>query len=206
MVVGAETGVGKSYFMLDMLMAAAVVGPALYVSVEDPPLEVGRRLASGLEAESLQVGFPDTARLSTVLGYLDEARRLKPALVAVDYLQLIGYDGPVQAWGKADAVSRTCAELKSAAKAGGFPLVLGSQLRRAMADERGAFPHLGRIKESGDVENQSEFVVMLGSNARGVRAEVLKAKSAPVGAFARYRRGAGGVLVEDNEAFGAEDT
>jgi replicative DNA helicase len=208
MVVGAETGVGKSYFTLGALLAASAVGPTAYVSLEDPLLEVGRRLdahaRAGADIGTTLVACPDSARLGALLELLEAPELRGAALVGVDYLQLVGYDVGVAAWSKADAVSRTVTELKSAAKRGGYPLILVSQLRRSAAGEAGQFPSLGRLKESGDIENQAEFVVMLGANARGVRAELLKAKAAPAGAMARYRRGAGGVLVptatDDEEA------
>jgi hypothetical protein len=197
-IVGGETSVGKSFFMLSMLSAAARAGGgALYISLEDPPLEVGRRLAAGLAAPGLRVCCPPDTRLSTVLGILADPALRGVVLVGVDYLQLVTFDSDIQAWSKADSISRTASELKSGAKAAGVTLLLGSQLRRASANEAGGFPTLGRLKESGDLENMAEVVIMLGSNTRGVRAEVLKCKAAPVGALMRYQRGPGGVLVED---------
>lgn len=205
-IVAGPTNVGKSFFLLALLAEAARrdARPSLYVSLEDPELEVGRRCSSGLGHAGLMVSVPDRNHLSDVVGLITEAGRAGMGWVGVDYLQLVAYDGGVQAWSKADAVSRTTAELKAEAKRAGVALALGCQLRRAGQGELNTFPSLHTLKESGDLENMAEFVIMLGANARGVKAVALKVKSGPVGASQRYVRGQGGVL-EPVRAGGVDD-
>lgn len=195
-VVGGRTGVGKSFFTLSMLHGAAARGerPVVYASFEEPELEVGRRAAAGLGHSRLLACCPERALLSSALDVIDEAGKLGAGWVLIDYAQLLGYDGPIQVWSKADSVSRLVAELKSAAKRAGVPLLVVSQLRRPTQAEGEAFPSIFQLKESGDIENMAEYIILLGGGAKSVRVEVCKAKSAPVGAFQRYARGRGGVL------------
>lgn len=193
LVVGARTNNGKSYFVLELAVALAVAGfPVAYLSAEDAPHEVGRRLeAIGYHGPLLAAGFPEP-RVSAMLAAIEEAGRAGAKFVVIDYLQVLGYDLDVQVFGEVGAVSRAAAELKAACKRAGVVGVLVSQLRRPMGNGGGPLPvpNLHELKGSGDIENVAEWVVLLWQNrARtGVTTEVAKSKSGAVGARGRFRR------------------
>jgi replicative DNA helicase len=201
-VVGAYTNIGKSFFVLGALSLMAHVGPVLYVSLEDPPAEVGRRLSLGLAHHNLWVAFPDTLTVSGVARATDDwARRVQdPAGVCFDYLTCLAYDGATHPYGKADEVTRVLAELKGIGRRHGVPCTVVSQIRRRSTEESASpergVPPMSTLKESGNIENMAEVVVMLGGVAggAGLLAEVAKAKSARIGARQRYERGPGGQL------------
>jgi replicative DNA helicase len=202
-VLAAGTNVGKTFATLMLARGQAEHGPVVYYSLEDPPREIGRRLDAGLAHPNLFVVFPERNHLSEILASVESlfGGAAPPRFVWVDYLQIIAYDAEIQAWSKADAVSRTTAELKATAKRMGVPLGLNSQLRRVGPEEAGAFPTIHLIKESGDVENMADVILLLGGKPRSeyVTMEISKAKNAPVGERMRFRRGPGGVLVPANE-------
>lgn len=194
LVVGARTNHGKSYFVLELAVALAVAGQAVaYLSAEDAPHEVGRRLeAIGYRGELLVAGFPEP-RLSAMLAAIEAAGKAGAKFVVIDYLQVLGYDLDVQVFGEVGAVSRTAAELKAACKRAGVVGVLVSQLRRPSQFGGGGAlppPNLHELKGSGDIENIAEWVVLLWQNrARtAVRVEVVKAKSGAVGGQGRFQR------------------
>lgn len=206
-VLGAATNVGKTFLSLSMARGFAEQGrgPVVFYSLEDAPPEIGRRLDLGLSDPNLYVVFPPDGNLTRLLDDM-EALDPVPSAILVDYLQLVGYDdatrrgverGLVPAWGKADAVSRSTAALKACAKRLGVPLVLNSQLRRVPRDEARAFPTIDLLKESGDIENMSDVILLMGGRPRKetVTVEISKAKNAPVGERMKYARGPGGVLV-----------
>lgn len=203
-IVGAGTNVGKTYAALMLARGQAEHGPAVVYSLEDPPKEIGRRLDVGLAHPNLYVVFPERNHLSEILASIESlfaGSGPKPRFVWVDYLQLIAYDADIQAWSKADAVSRTTAELKACFKRVGVPGGVLSQLRRVGPEEAGSFPTIHLLKESGDIENMAEVILLLGGKPRSefVTMEISKAKNAPVGDRCRFRRGAGGVLVPVDE-------
>lgn len=200
-IIGGRPGAGKSFFTLELLSrsARAMGRPCVYASLEEPRLEVGRRLA-GLEHEQLLIACPDSSRLTPVLELVDEAGRLGAGWVAIDYVQLLDNDTDYKPWGRGDAVSYSAKALKGAAKRAGVPLLLVSSLKRP-ADGQGAhMPSLYDLKETGDLEYSAEVVIMLAGRQESCKAEVLKAKSARAGSSQRYQRSSNGRLLEETES------
>jgi replicative DNA helicase len=200
-IIGASTNVGKSFFALGMLRAMAEEGPVAFVSVEDPEEEVGRRAYEGLSHPNLLVSFPPNGTLSEVLAAVAEAKAAGCRYAIADYAQLIAYDGPVQVFGEAHALKRTVIEYKSELKRLAMPGALTSQVRRPQAGEGPmTLPTLQMLSESSQIEKSAEVVILLGGTPRSarVRAVVAKAKNAPVGASARFRRGPGGRLIQES--------
>ncbi len=192
LVVGARTNTGKSFFVLELASAQAAAGNrTCYLSLEDPPHEVGRRLAAGLAHPDLFVGFPE-ARLSAVVAAVEAAAQAGAKFVVVDYVQLVAFDGDVQVFGEAGAAGRTVVELKQAFKRAGVVGVLVSQLRRPSTQGGGPppVPSLYELRGTSDIENVAEWVVLLWQNRSrsGVTVEVAKSKSGAVGARGRFRR------------------
>lgn len=202
-VVGGRTGVGKSYFSL--LLLGCSREPALYVSLEDGVPEVGRRCAgmNPKRREQVLLFHPHNPRLSAVLTAIRTAVEESDArVVVVDYLQLLRYDGVVNAWSQTDQIHNTLIELKSAARELGFALILNVQIRRPMqfGGELQA-PTLHELKDSASIENSAELVVLLHEDEHGlVSARVAKSKSSKRQGRALYARDEStGWLVETDE-------
>lgn len=206
-VIGAATNMGKTFFMLGMAHGAADAGVnAGLVSCEDPLPEMGRRLSLFGDTGHGFVSVPAHPKLSTIRAVLSEGTRIY-GLKAwyVDYLQAIRYDESAPVFSPKDTATTIVQYLKGDAREHGVPLVLGSQLRRPPADAVGPTrPTMHWLKESGDIENMAEYVLLLSAQDRKtIRCEVAKAKNAETGQEVLYRRGAGGRLeLVDDVDFG----
>lgn len=215
-VVAARTNVGKSMLTLHMLHDVAVAGgTAVYVSCEDAPHRVGRRLHEcGYGHERLLCAFPEDRTLAGVVEVVEAAAKLdpKPSVIAVDYIQLLGYTGDVQVFSDAVAAGRTFIELKAALKRAGILGIVVSQVKRppSYGGHGGPppFPSLFDLKDSSRIEDGAEFVLLMGPmrDRRGVVVELAKGKDCEVGARLRMRRGAGGRLEAVADEAPAEDS
>jgi len=196
-VVGARTSVGKTFFALHVVSASSV--PALFVSLEDSLSELGRRAAQippSRRAEVL-VSTPVRPRLSAVLEAIRASSGVR--LVVVDYIQLIQYDGNVDAWSKMDQVRQILIELKALSRERGFATVITSQLRRpgVSVDGSSSEPTLYELRDASDIENSAEVVILLHAlNSNQIRVKVAKSKSTPSGGKALFRRAQDGFLEE----------
>lgn len=195
-VVGADTNTGKSFFSL-MICANAPV-PTLYVSLEDPPDEIGRRAAS-LPAKALQ-----RVQVSFQRGSMEEVAETireacvgaqAPRMVVVDYLNQLSYSGQATVWGRNDEVRECVKELRALTRELGLVIVLAAQTRDRADYSKP--PTRYDLAESASIRRSAEVIVMLHAPERGVVVAILdKAKSVETGATATYRRGPEGVLVE----------
>lgn len=186
-VFGARTHVGKSYFALSAVEGLLQRGekPGV-ISVEDPKrLWAARGLASStrIPAERLRRGLVNDrekaesataarewclrdARIVPAVGaHIDVVlaamahlvRECGATVLLVDYLQAIASEGR-------DPRQQTDAKLtamKSAAARLGVPWILFSQLRRP--DEVSKLwtePHISELKESGEIENRAEAILL----------------------------------------------
>lgn len=214
-VVGGRTGEGKSFFGLKLLEAAST--PALYISCEDGESEVGRR-ATAFPSDRLAnvwLAVPRRPRLSAILRLIASAfgeGKPNPRLILLDYIQLIQYDGEVAAWSQTDAIGITIAELKALGRELGFVLVLNGQLRRpSLGVSDSDFPNLWDLRDSANIENSAEVVILLHGPGAEVEVRVAKNKSGRRGAAARFRRGGNGAFVPvpvevDVDLFGDGET
>ncbi len=186
--LAGATSVGKTAFALAIAANVAEAGgPVLFVSVEMDSRAianrllqarskiVGGRLRTGnLSPEELQIREATAAeiqqwrfsicdRTSTVGSIKIYARRLamrwkqRVGLIVVDYLQLLK---PISGKTRAQEIGGLALELKRLAMDTGTPVLLLSQLNREGARE-GRPPSLYSLKESGDVENHSNVVLLL---------------------------------------------
>lgn len=193
-VVGARTNVGKSYLTLGALASVASSGSrAAYVSCEDPPTRVGRRLEALGAPSTLLCGWPERRESGCVVRLLEEAAEAGCVVVGVDYLQCLAYSGGVAVFNEVGAAARVVDDLKSAAGRVGVCLLAVSQIRRPPPTEAGAvppFPRLWELKETSRIEDAAEAVLLLGPtrDRQGVRVELAKSKDGEVGASARLRR------------------
>lgn len=197
-IVGGRTGHGKSFFGLELLRSTET--PALYISCEDPESEVARR-AIGMPLARLQeilLVVPRRPRLSAVVRAIETAfaEGHLPRLVMLDYIQLVQYDGEVAAWSQTDAIGMIISELKALGRELGFVLVLNAQLNRpkerAYADD---FPNLWDLRDSANLENAAEAVILLHGPGDIVEVRVCKNKSGRNGNHARFSRGPNGFFL-----------
>lgn len=197
MVLGGRSGAGKSYLGLKLLETCLQAG--LYVSLEDPAAEVARRAEAYSSARLGEVGLviPKRPRLSIICREIREAfsEDFAPRMVVIDYIQLIQYDGDVQAWSQTEQIGMIIAELKSLGRELGFVTVLLSQLKRPDRDNRNAFPTLWDLRDSSNIENSAEAVILLQDHGDQVEARLAKNKSGKRGTVQWFDRGSNGYLV-----------
>ena len=133
---------------------------------------------------------------------LDAMRRLVReegcGVLVVDYLQAIRFD-LVKGHRYDKIVADACKRIKGLAADLGVPLILTSQIKRPDRRGRGGGdpePSLEDLKETGDIENESEAVLMLWrpERARPVRCRVSKSKNTEGGELFDVIRGSAGVV------------
>jgi len=207
-IIGGRTGAGKSSLMLGSALQQASYGARVgIVSCEDAadiwgeralghfvqePMDrlLGAQLAMG-GTDALGRALEHLKRVGVVLCYalnrpLADVLAAVRALIAdgceviyVDYIQavLLGRGD------RKELVSEAAQRLKSECQLHGVPLVLGSQLSRADRRDRFAEPSENDLKETGDLENMTEVVVLLWkeSDAETARAlgKISKVKWSP---------------------------
>lgn len=192
LVVGARTNVGKSMLTLGLL-AGAGYAKTCYVSCEDPPWRVGRRLEALGAGLRILCAWPERRESGAVERCLQEAAGAGCVLVGVDYLQCLAYSGGVACFNEVGAAARVVDDLKHAAGRAGVALLAVSQIRRPPPLSEGGlppFPKLWELKETSRIEDAAEVVLLLGPtrDRRGVVVELAKCKDGEVGARARLRR------------------
>lgn len=190
--VAGRTGTGKSFFGVQLLAACEERG--LYVSLEDPIREVGRRVSAlpkDVQAR-LFVAAPFSPRLSGVMRTVrDAVEQHGVRVVVIDYLQLLAYDGGVGAWSLADQIHHTINDLKALARETGFVLVLCAQVRRPSFNYEDVAPSLAELKDSSSIENSSELVILIHEDDQGlVVARIGKSKTSARSGRQVYTRNA----------------
>jgi replicative DNA helicase len=186
-VVGARSGVGKSSLMIQAAHANARTGvPVDVFSLEMKRHDVLCRLwalESGLPYRTIQrkllnlserrvlreaalrvaewpLRIHDDGELT--LGQIAalarlSARRHGMRLFCCDYAQIVNAEGKDERT-KVSAVSRTLTKL---AKTENVHLMLLSQLRKVPAEQYGKPPHIGDLRETGQLENDCHTAVLL---------------------------------------------
>lgn len=140
--------------------------------------------AASLRGLPLQI-VDSSCRIITPAMVRKLARRIKggPALVVVDYLQLMYPDG------KADSREREIADMSRSMKRLSVeldcPVLLLSQLNRKV-EEGNREPQLSDLRESGAVEQDADIVIMLHSDKRDAQG-----KDVPLKALVRKGRSSG---------------
>jgi len=189
-VIGARTGVGKTVALCTAALAALSRGwQVLYLTLEMTPLEIRRRLLSGYSGTALSDltsgesrGIGDAAsrlalerlwicdaseqpgrRSVTAIGSL--LRRFagryadRPSVVMLDYLQLVM---PSQRYtNRVEQLGDVCRELKAAALGSALPILCAAQVSRAAEQRPGGKPQLSDLRESGEIEQVADQVVLI---------------------------------------------
>ena len=217
-VLGARPSMGKSALALDIaLYAARTTGPALFVSAEMSALELGSRVLAGggVASDRLLAGRlddTDFARLetrraelsgvplliddspgTTILAIRARARRQAArgglALVVVDYLQLVGAER--RGTRREAEVAEISRGLKSLARELHVPVLAVSQLNRGAELRVNKRPLLADLRESGQLEQDADLVLLLH------RAAVYDLDADPLAAelhIAKHRNGPTGLV------------
>lgn len=189
-VVAARTSVGKTAFALTVARnVAAKDGVVLVHSCEMSKEQLFLRLLASeaeVDLRRLRAGRlseVEWTRVSQAVGvlgglrlFIDDmahvscrevrarARSLRAqfgmlALIVVDYLQLMRGSGSFE--NRTQEIGSISRGLKGVAKEMGVPVIALSQLKRAQEGRRDKRPQLSDLRESGDIENDSDTVLML---------------------------------------------
>ncbi len=205
----ARKGTGKSFGLLRQLLLLPAGTQSLYVSLEDPMREMGRRIAASDapvgRKDAVLVAVPERPKLSTVVKLMAESRA---RVVAIDYLQVLQDDSKVSTFDRAGQVRNVVTELKATARQHGQSVLLAAQLRRPAQgggsydasdtfeeDEAPKEPRgtIFEIRDSSDVENQSEAVILIHRLGRKFFDQTVAcAKSRMGGERRKFERGPGG--------------
>ncbi len=226
-IVGARPSFGKTAFVLDIARYIAIEKglPVGFFSLEMSGEQVTDRLIAaeaGVDLWKLRTGrlrdeefgmiqvafdrlnkapfFIEDNPSPNVIQIRSMARRLQAeqgqlALLVVDYLQLIqprkNYDSMVQ------QVTEISRGLKSLARELSIPLLVVSQLSRAVDQRESKIPRLSDLRESGSIEQDADVVMFVAPKV-GARMDVppedenvtdiiiAKHRNGPIGKIALY--------------------
>lgn len=188
MTLAAPTSCGKSALALYIAAKAMSIDevPTAYFSFEMPRKQLLKRMAqsiSGINLRNIQEGtatdddtqlFEDASRqiqgmpfytshnvknaldLSAQCRYLVRKKGVK--LVVIDYLQLIPFDS--KNMGKAEGIADISHKVKQMAIELDVSVLLLAQINREGAKREGALS-LYDLKDSGDIENDADVVLMM---------------------------------------------
>lgn len=188
-IVGARPGIGKSTFVLDCLRHAAARDiPSQLVSLEMPIKEIMERFLSaetGIPLAMIRTGQlrPDeeqriTNRVTTLaarpLRLLDKPGASLPyirgetrrgvarhglRLVGIDYIGLI--PSPPGSESRQHAVAEMSRAIKLMVMELGITSITASQLNRQPEQRRDKTPGMADLRESGQVEQDADIVILL---------------------------------------------
>lgn len=187
-IVGAGSNVGKTFFSLALLRGMAESGPAVFLSLEDPELELSRRMsASGYAHPNLHVAFPDPGQ---VLRAFDDLARspLRPVAIGIDYAQCVAFD--------LEGLTHFINGVRARSRETGIVSVVASQINSPPpgVEDKGV-PHFSRCKGARTIGERADVAFMMANGKEHLIVEIGKAKGCATGARARYARGPGGRLV-----------
>lgn len=208
-IIGGRTGSGKSSLMLGCAVLQASAGIRVgIVSCEDSaelwgeralahfsnlPTDdlIGQQLALGGSGEldrvlehlayvGVQLSYPLNRPLSDVLAAVRALLADGCKVIYVDYVQaiLLGREAD-----RKELVRDASQRLKAECQQAGAALVLGSQMTRADKRDRFSEPHESELKETGDLENMTEVVLLLWKTSDAedatARGKITKVKWSP---------------------------
>ena len=188
-ILAARPSMGKTAFALCVARNAAIKGYKVAIfSLEMGKMQLSQRLLSmeaGVDSHRLRTGRLDNNdwmkmsavmdRLSeadiriddtpgiTVMGIKNKCRRMKADsgldLVIIDYLQLMSAEGRVES--RQQEVSNLSRNLKQLARELDCPVLVLSQLSRAVESRSDHRPQLADLRESGSIEQDADVVLFL---------------------------------------------
>ncbi|MGI6721200.1 MAG: replicative DNA helicase [Anaerovoracaceae bacterium] len=188
-ILAARPSMGKTAFALCVARNAAIKGSKVIVfSLEMSSNQLSQRLIAmeaGVDAQKLRNGDLDSKdwnKITSTLDRLGEAdisiddtpglsmleiknkcRRLKAEkgldLVVIDYLQLMDYEGKADS--RQQEISSLSRGLKQLAREINCPVLVLSQLSRAVETRTDHRPILSDLRESGAIEQDADVVIFL---------------------------------------------
>lgn len=224
LTIGGYTGTGKSSLALLLAFRAQPAVKVGILSVEDPMETWGQRLlalVSGVPAEAIQrrtitvdqrerleIGAPKMRDVNILwscsagvgadrgVAIAEQMAAEGATLLVIDYLQAFRTSTKTERY---DAVSDLFKALKGVAARRGCSIIMLSQLSRPERGGEFREPRMSQLKESGDIENESEAILLLwqrGPNPTDdTNVRLAKLKWGPRGAkFTLERRN--GVIVD----------
>lgn len=191
-LLAARPGVGKTSFAMNIITHAAIVENkrCAIFSLEMPKIQIAQRAVCSVASVSMakalkgelsveewkaiwaanarlnQSGlYIDDSSMNTPMDILSKCRRLKREggldLVMIDYLQLMNSGGR-QKENRQQEISEITRYLKIAAKELDVPIILLSQLSRAVETRKGDHrPVLSDLRESGSIEQDADIVMFI---------------------------------------------
>lgn len=176
-IIAARPGVGKTALALNIaLNVATAAQPVVFFSLEmdsdsivqrmvsaalntsKPPLTAVRGAIPMFRAAQLYLDCTPSITLDGIYASLTRHTTVygKPALVLVDYLQLVRVPGHKSRWEEVGAISRG---LKAMAGEFGCCVMAAAQLSRE--SEKAARPMLSHLRESGSIEQDADVVILM---------------------------------------------
>lgn len=206
-VVGARPGAGKTALLGTLaLYAAKTDWDCLFLSLEMPSAQIRQRLmaanssidlaviqeandprlvSAARDLQAMNIWIMDaTLRLdietiSSVVRKFVSSRPGRNTVVFIDYLQLITSNAKYEK--RYELLGHVCRELKRLALSVNVPLVVAAQLSRA-AENRGkdAKPQLSDLRESGEIEQTADQVLLVHREPDRAMVRVAKYRMGPV--------------------------
>lgn len=189
-VIAGRPAMGKTAVALHFAQAAAKSGKAvLFFSLEMANWRVADRLIIGasqvnpwgyahgaIDQQENDAVFAGAAKISNLPIFIDEAsgidihyiisnarqavRKHGVELLIIDYLQLINM-GQSRNQTRDQAIGEVTRRLKQLAKELNIPILLLSQLNRALEARSSKVPTLADLRESGNIEQDADMILML---------------------------------------------
>lgn len=190
LVFAGRPGMGKTSFMLSVLMNVARLGSRVALFTMEMGVEqVIQRLVSmetGINMQHLRLGQVNPQqqarlmeamdRLSAFKVYIDDTPALNPLelrakcrrmyletgvdLIIVDYMQLMNAGGAYEN-NRVQEISFISRSLKELARELNVPLLSAAQLNRAVEQRQDKRPQLRDLRESGTIEQDADIVMFL---------------------------------------------
>lgn len=194
-IIGGNPNAGKSF--LGMAIVAACPEKALYVSLEDGPGVVARRVATlPLEARQRALVSFGEGYSEDLVATIQAAAAEGVRLVVVDHMSDMELSpGSREPWSRGDEVTKVLKALKKVARTTAVVIVLLAHLKRSPKSKKP--PTMQDLAESASLERKAQAIFLMHTIDRTTVSVILeKSKSTPAGATALYTRGEGGWLQE----------
>ena len=190
-LIAARPGVGKTSLAMNIVNNAAIKGGASVAvfNLEMPRVQLAQRSICSLAFVSMEKAlkgelnvqewkalwaasdklnkakiFVDDSSLNTPVDILSKCRRLKAEhgldLVMIDYLQLMSSGGKSKD-NRQQEVADMSRGLKIMARELNVPVIVLSQLSRAVESRQGKVPVLSDLRESGAIEQDADIVMFI---------------------------------------------
>lgn len=162
-VVAGRPGSGKTVLMMQMATGMIAAGESvLVVSLEMLKGELMERLSKRYttrQLEALPMHFIDsTSNLQTILALCKVGhRRHRIGMIVIDYLQLLEVTQGGRSSHREEQVATASRAIKRLAMDLRCPIIVGSQLNRAGAEN----PTLSSLRESGSIEQDASQVILI---------------------------------------------